>query len=183
MAAEAPLLAQPVSIGHGTYDRRPSLSGHQSHTRLSALRSLGGLHNTTANEILLDEIATVTGADLVQLRSRSLDDPRAIAVVEAAVDRVGWGRPLAAKNGLLTGPGFTFARHQTAYTYVAMVADVTADPGTDAVRVTNLTVAHDCGLIINLDGVRNQIEGNVIHGATCTRLHDVPFTPSESWRP
>jgi CO/xanthine dehydrogenase Mo-binding subunit len=130
----------------------------------SAMRSLGGLHNTTANECFLDEIASNLGADPVDMRRQYLDDPRALAVVEATAARAEWGTPLVSPPGWLAGRGFAFARYEGEYAYVAMVADVLVDPGEGTVRVTRVVVAHDCGLIINPDGVRNQIEGNVIQG-------------------
>lgn len=132
--------------------------------RPSAMRSLGGLNNTTANEIFLDEIATTTGVDPVALRLRYLDDPRAIEVVRVAAERAGWGEPVAGASGLRVGRGFAYARYETEYTYVATVAEVEVDPATGAVRVRRVVVAHDCGKIINPDGVSNQVEGNVIQG-------------------
>jgi CO/xanthine dehydrogenase Mo-binding subunit len=143
--------------------------------RPSAFRSLGGLHNTTANEMFLDEIASATGVDPVALRLRYMDNPRAVDVVNAAAERSGWGTPLPAVNGLLTGRGFAYARYETVYTYVAIVAEVTVDPESGEVRVTRVVVAHDCGLIINPDGVRNQIEGNVIQGISRSLKEEVTW--------
>ena len=130
----------------------------------SAMRSLGGLHNTTANECFLDEIAFALGHDPVDLRRRYLDDPRALAVVEAAAQRSGWGTVPIAPAGWLAGQGFAYARYEGEYAYVALVAEVLVDPATGEVRVARVVVAHDCGLVINPDGVRNQVEGNVIQG-------------------
>ena len=137
----------------------------------SAMRSLGGLHNTTANECFVDEIAVELGIDPVDLRRQYLDDPRALAVVEAAAERAGWGTSLVAPVGLLAGRGFAYARYEGEYTYVALVADVLVHPASGGVRVTRVVVAHDCGQIINPDGVRNQIEGNVIQGISRS-LHE-----------
>ncbi|MBA3379211.1 MAG: xanthine dehydrogenase family protein molybdopterin-binding subunit, partial [Chloroflexia bacterium] len=147
--------------------------------RPSAFRSLGGLHNTTANEIFLDEIANATGVDPVEMRLHSLDDPRAIDVVTAAAERARWGTPLSAPAGQLSGRGFAYARYETAYTYVAFVAEVVVDPNSGAVRVTRVVVAHDCGLIINPDGVRNQVEGNVIQGISRSLKEEVTWDDHE----
>ncbi len=147
--------------------------------RPSAVRSLGGLHNTTANEMFLDQIATATGVDPVELRLRYLDDPRAIDIVNAAATRANWGTVAPAPDGLLAGRGFAYARYETAYTYVAMVADVTIDPATGKVRVARVTVAHDCGQIINPDGVRNQIEGNIIQGISRSLKEAVTWNDHE----
>jgi CO/xanthine dehydrogenase Mo-binding subunit len=110
----------------------------------SAMRSLGGLHNTTANECFLDEIAATEGVDPVDLRRRYLDDPRALAVVAAAAERAEWGMPLVAPPGWLAGRGFAFARYEGEYAYVALVADVLVDPAEGTVSVTRVVVAHDC---------------------------------------
>ena len=143
--------------------------------RTSSLRSLGGLHNTTANEMFLDEIAAATGVDPVEMRRSLLDDPRAIAVLDAVAERAGWGTPLPRVQGRLVGRGVAYARYETEYTYVAIVADVAVDPATGAVRVTRVVVAHDCGLVINPDGVRNQIEGNVIQGISRSLKEEVTW--------
>jgi CO/xanthine dehydrogenase Mo-binding subunit len=134
--------------------------------RSSALRSLGGTHNTAANEWFLDEIAAATDADPVALRLRLLDDPRAVAVVETAAERAGWGMPVPEIEGLLTGRGFAYVRYELDHAYVATVAEVAVDPGSGEVRVTRMVVAHDCGRIVNPDGVRAQVEGNVIQGVS-----------------
>ncbi len=147
--------------------------------RPSAVRSLGGLHNTTANEMFLDQIVTTTGVDPVEMRLRYLDDPRAIEVVNAVATRANWGTPIPAPDGLLAGRGFAYARYETRYTYVAMVADVTVNPATGEVRVTRVTVAHDCGQIINPDGVRNQIEGNIIQGISRSLKEEVTWNDHE----
>jgi CO/xanthine dehydrogenase Mo-binding subunit len=134
--------------------------------RPSALRSLGGTHNTAANEWFLDEIAHATGADPVALRLGHLGDPRAVAVLEAVATRAGWGEPLGPVAGMRTGRGVAFVRYELEYTYVATVAEVAVDPASGEVRVTRVVVAHDCGRIVNPDGVLNQVEGNVIQGVS-----------------
>jgi CO/xanthine dehydrogenase Mo-binding subunit len=137
--------------------------------RTTALRSLGGFSNTFANESFLDELAAAAGLDPFELRLRSLDDPRAVAVVEALGDA--WAaRP---RGGDGTGAGLAFARYETEYTYVALYAEVTVDSTTGRIRVRRVVVAHDCGLVINPDGLRNQIEGSVIQGISRTLREEV----------
>lgn len=147
--------------------------------RTSSLRSLGGLHNTTANEIFLDEIAEATGVDPVGMRRRVLDDPRALEVVNAAAGRAGWGTPLKVAEGMLAGRGIAYARYEAEYAYVAVVADVAVDPSTGMVRVTRVVVAHDCGLVINPDGVRAQVEGNIIQGISRSLKEEVSWDERE----
>lgn len=143
--------------------------------RPSALRSLGGLHNTTANEMFLDEIAIDRGVDPVLLRLSLLDDQRSIDVVEAVAKESGWGSELDVWPGYQRGRGFAFARYETAFAYVAMAAEVAIEIATGEVRVTRVVMAHDCGRIINPDGVRNQIEGNVIQGISRSLKEEITW--------
>jgi nicotinate dehydrogenase subunit B len=139
--------------------------------RSTALRSLGGVSNTFANESFLDELAAAAGEDPLQLRLRSLDDPRAHAVVAALSDA--WaGRP---QGGNGSGAGIAFAQYETEYAYAAVYAEVDVDPTTGVVRVQRVVVAHDCGLVINPDGLRNQLEGNVIQGISRALKEEVQF--------
>ena len=139
--------------------------------RSTALRSLGGVSNTFANESFLDELAHAAGEDPLDLRLRSLDDPRAAEVVRALSD-VWAGRPT---GGSGTGAGIAFARYETQYTYAAVYAEVGVDTATGVVRVQRVVVAHDCGLVVNPDGLRNQIEGNVIQGIGRALHEEVQF--------
>ncbi|MBM7785639.1 xanthine dehydrogenase family protein molybdopterin-binding subunit [Tenggerimyces flavus] len=136
--------------------------------RTTALRSLGGFSNTFANESFVDELAVAGGVDPLELRLRSLDDPRALAVMEALRD-VWTTRPTV--EGV--GAGLAFARYETEFTYVAVYAEVSVAAATGVVRVRRVVVAHDCGLVINPDGLRNQIEGCVIQGISRTLKEEV----------
>jgi CO/xanthine dehydrogenase Mo-binding subunit len=80
---------------------------------------------------------------------------------------------------MANGRGFAFARYESQYAYVAVVADVTVDRGSGAVRVSRVVVAHDCGLIINPDGLTNQIEGNVIQGISRALKEEVTFDQTQ----
>jgi nicotinate dehydrogenase subunit B len=137
--------------------------------RSTALRSLGGFSNSFANESFFDELAAAAGADPLELRLRSLDDQRAIAVVEALRDT--WvGRP---QGGDGVGAGLSFQQYETEFSYAATYAEVEVDTGTGVIRVRRVVVAHDCGLIINPDGLRNQIEGNVMQGVSRTLKEEI----------
>lgn len=151
--------------------------------RTTALRSLGGFSNTFANESFLDELAVAGGVDPLDLRIRSHEDPRAIAVLEAL--RETWvARP---RGGDGSGAGVAFARYETEYTYVATYAEVSVNAATGGIRVRRVVVAHDCGLVINPDGIRNQIEGNVIQGIGRTLKEEVHLdsrgVTSVMWQP
>jgi CO/xanthine dehydrogenase Mo-binding subunit len=142
--------------------------------RFSSMRSLGAFANTFANESFMDELAAAAGSDPLAFRLRYLDDPRARAVLEAAAQRAGWGEPLS--SGM--GRGLAFARYEGTEAYVATVAEVTVDVASGVCRVHRMVVAHDCGQIINPDGVRNQIEGNVIQSLSRALKEEVQFAPA-----
>jgi CO/xanthine dehydrogenase Mo-binding subunit len=114
----------------------------------------------------------------VEYRLRYLSDPRERAVLIAAAEKAGWESrpsPRANRTEIAEGRGVSFARYENDQAIVACVADVGVDRGTGVVRVTRLVVAHDCGLIINPDGVKNQIEGNVIQSLSRALKEEVQF--------
>lgn len=133
----------------------------------SSLRALGATANTFANESFLDELAEAAGLDPLEVRLRNLDDPRAREVLERAAEVADWGRPRPAGTGL----GLAFVRYEHHGAYVATIAEVRLDA--DRLRVDRIVVAQDCGLIISPDGVRNQIEGNVIQSLSRAALEEV----------
>jgi CO/xanthine dehydrogenase Mo-binding subunit len=153
--------------------------------RVSALRSLGAMANTFANESFMDELAYAAEVDPLQFRLNHLDDPRAIAVVQAAADKIGW-QPHTSPANTGRGLGIAFARYENNETYVATAADVSVDSGTGKITLNHIVVAHDSGLIINPDGLRNQIEGNVVQSASRAILEQVNFDSSKitsvDWR-
>ena len=63
--------------------------------------------------------------------------------------------------------------------YAAAVAAVEIDKATGKVAVKKITLAHDCGLIVNPDGVKNQVEGNIIQGVSRALLEEVTFNASQ----
>jgi CO/xanthine dehydrogenase Mo-binding subunit len=139
--------------------------------RTSSMRSLGGAGNTFANESFMDELAAAAEADPLAFRLRHLDDSRAREVLEAVARAAAWGTELPAGEGR----GVAFARYENDAAYVAMVAQVAVDEATGAVRVQRVVVAHDCGLIVNPDGVRHQVEGNVLQAVSRALKEEVRF--------
>ncbi len=155
----------------------------------SAMRGLGGTQNTFANESFMDELAHAANADAVAFRRRHLSDPRALAVLDAVTKLATWeARPAGGRTGggVARGRGIAFVHYENTEAYVATVADVSVDLGSGAVRVLRLAIAHDCGCIVNPDGLRNQIEGNAIQGLSRTLKEQVTFdahgVTSTDWR-
>ncbi len=151
--------------------------------RPSWIRSPGRMQNTYANEVFMDELAAAAGADPIEFRLRHLPDPRGQAVLRAAALRSGWiHRPsprAGARSALASiGRGVSYVKYENARTYVAAVAEVEADRRSGQIRVGRVVVAHDCGLIVNPDGVRSQIEGCVIQTVSRTLIEELKWDRS-----
>jgi CO/xanthine dehydrogenase Mo-binding subunit len=141
--------------------------------RVSALRTLGAYANIFALESFMDELALAAGADPVAFRLAHMKDPRARAVIEAAARLAGWKE--GEKSDGNKGRGIAFAKYKNLACYVAVVADVEVDRTTGVVRVPRTYAATDAGLIINPDGLINQIEGGIIQSASWTLKEEVRF--------
>ena len=135
--------------------------------RTSALRSLGAYANVFAIESFMDELADAAGLDPVEFRLRHLKDERARTVVEAAAQRANWTGWTPAEG---RGHGIGFAKYKNLGAYCAVVAEVEVD---NEVRVKRLVLAVDVGLVINPDGVINQIEGGAIQSTSWTLKEQV----------
>jgi CO/xanthine dehydrogenase Mo-binding subunit len=134
--------------------------------RLSNLRAPGKIANVFAVESFTDELASAAGADPLEFRLRQLTDPRGIDVIKRATDVFGWQarpspNPRAAEGSLRVGRGMAYMRYKQMENYVAMAMEVAVDRA-GKITVRRVTCAHDCGLVINPDGLRNQIEGCIL---------------------
>jgi CO/xanthine dehydrogenase Mo-binding subunit len=151
--------------------------------RVSALRGLGAYANVFALESFMDELAAAAGADPVEFRLRHMKDPRARAVIETCAQKAGW-KPGRKGDGT-HGRGIAFAKYKNLAAYCAVVTDVEVDRRTGKVRVTRAVSAVDAGLIVNPDGVVNQIEGGIIQSASWTLKehvgHDRQRITMRSW--
>jgi CO/xanthine dehydrogenase Mo-binding subunit len=169
-----------------------SHSLQSSPLRTSSFRGLGSPQNSFANESFMDELAVAAGADPVEFRLRHLTDPRAIAVVQAVAKLANWSGPtkgdasVSQSGAPARGRGMAFVQYEGTEAYVAAILDVDVDVARHSIRVARAFVAHDCGLIINPDGLRNQIEGNVIQAISRTLKEQVKFDRSRvtslDWR-
>ncbi|MGC1679520.1 MAG: molybdopterin cofactor-binding domain-containing protein, partial [Candidatus Binataceae bacterium] len=138
--------------------------------RTSALRTLGGYANVFAAESFMDELALATGMDSLEFRLRNLTDPRARRVLETAAEMSRWRRNSERGKGSAAGIGF--CRYKNTAAYVAVVAEVEVNKD---VRVRRVYCAVDAGLVINPDGVVNQIEGGIIQSISWTLKEQVAF--------
>ncbi len=144
--------------------------------RVSALRTLGAYANVFAMESFMDELALAAGDDPVAFRRAHLNDPRALAVIETVANKAGW-KP-GERSGGGKGRGIGFAKYKNLATYVAVIADVEVDGASGKVSVPRAWAAVDSGLIINPDGLANQIEGGIIQSTSWTLHEEVKFGPS-----
>ncbi len=79
---------------------------------------------------------------------------------------------------LVTGRGLSYCKYELARTYVAAVADVEVDRSSGGIRVTKFHIAHDCGQIINPDGLKNQLDGNILQTVSRTLKEELKFDRS-----
>lgn len=156
----------------------------ESPLRTGFARSIEHVPAAFAMEAFMDQVAYAAGDDPVAFRMRHLTNPRARAVLSAAAARAKW-QPHTKPSG--RGVGVAFAQYESgpAATFVAHIAEVEVDKATGAVQVKKFTMAHDCGRIVNPDGLRNQLEGGTIMAAGWALHEEVKFTDgrvtSEDW--
>ena len=123
-------------------------------------------------EQFIDELAAAVGEDPVAFRLRYLTDPRHQAVVKAAAEKAGWQARNSSER-TMKGRGIAFAERNG--TAVAAVAEVEVERSTGRIWARRVVVAHDCGLVINPQGLRYTIEGNVVQGISRAVYEQVRF--------
>ena len=159
----------------------PPLIASCSPLRTSHLRDPVGPQIHFASEQFVDEMAIAAKEDPVAFRLKRVAAPRDAAVIRAAAEKAGWEPrpgPRARRSGdLMRGQGIAYATRGG--TIVAVVADIEVERKTGRIRANRFTVAHDCGLIINPEGLRYTIEGNVVNGLSRTLFEEVRFDPDK----
>ncbi|WP_229171838.1 xanthine dehydrogenase family protein molybdopterin-binding subunit, partial [Bradyrhizobium altum] len=154
--------------------------------RASWLRGVSALPNTFAHESYIDELAAEAEVDPIEYRLRYLRDKRAIDLVNAVAERAGWTpRPVwkepEAEGDVVRGRGFAYALYVHSKfpgygaAWSAWIADVAVNKATGDVSVTRVVAGQDSGLMINPEGVRHQIEGNVIQSTSRALMEEVSF--------
>ncbi|TWF52395.1 molybdopterin cofactor-binding domain-containing protein [Neorhizobium alkalisoli] len=154
--------------------------------RASWFRGVSAMPNSFAHESFIDELAAAAGVDPVEYRLRYLTDSRAADLVRAVTEKAEWKprtRPETegAEGDLLYGRGFAYAVYVhgkfpgVPAAWSAWVADVAVNKKTGEIAVTKITVGQDSGLMINPDGVKHQIHGNVIQSLSRVLKEKVSF--------
>ena len=130
-------------------------------------RSVGPSHNVFVVESFMDELAVAASQDPVAYRRALLDkSPRAKAVLDLVAEKAAWGRPLSERVGRGVSVQFAWG------TYMAQVAEVEVSKS-GVVRVRRVVCAVDCGMVVNPDTVRAQIEGAIIFGITAALYGEI----------
>ena len=155
----------------------PPLLDRASPLRSAHLRDPVGPQLHFASESFIDEVAAAIGVDPVEFRLRHVKDARDVAVIKAAAEKAGWrSRPSPRKDqasNKVSGRGIAYAQRNG--TRVVVVAEVDIDRASGKIWARKFTVAHDCGQIINPDGLRHTIEGNIVQGISRTLWEEVKF--------
>jgi CO/xanthine dehydrogenase Mo-binding subunit len=151
--------------------------------RPSWIRTPGRMQNTYANECFIDELAAAANMDALEFRMKYLDDKRGLELLNRLAALAKWEKRPApqksASGNVVKGRGISYVKYELVRTYIGAVAEVEVDRATGVIRVAKFTVAHDCGQIINPDGLKNQIEGCVIQTVSRTLVEEVKFDRSQ----
>lgn len=156
----------------------PWVQPDETPLRTGYLRAPGDIARCFASESLIDEIAADQKVDPVQFRMRYLgENKRGADALLAVVKQVGWQeRPSPASTSAgekATGRGVAISNR--AGTICGAVAEVEVDKTSGKVLVKRFVLSHDCGLVINPDGLKNQIEGNIIQGVSRALMEEVKY--------
>jgi CO/xanthine dehydrogenase Mo-binding subunit len=155
----------------------PPLLDRSSPLRTSHLRDPVGPQIHFASESFIDEVAAALDLDPIEFRLRHIKDARDLAVIKAAAQKANWQtRPSPRKDqtgNKVSGRGLAYAQRNG--TRIAIIAEVEIDRTTGKIWARKFTVAHDCGQIINPDGLRHTIEGNIVQGTSRTLWEEVTF--------
>lgn len=155
--------------------------------RAAWLRGVSALPNTFAHESFIDELAHEAGADPLAFRLRHLADERAADLLRAVANEAGWRegergtRGIPAADGKLRGRGLAYARYIHSKfpgfgaAWSAWVVDLEVEPDSGSIRVLRVVVGQDTGMMVNPDGVRHQVHGNVVQTLSRSLKEQVRF--------
>jgi nicotinate dehydrogenase subunit B len=149
--------------------------------RVGSMRGVGSPDNIFVAECFMDELAAAAGMDAIEFRLKHGPRARGVVVLKAAAERAKWQtRPAHSQPGngdIAYGRGVAMLGSDTD-TNVAGIYEVAVNRKTGVVKVERVTIAQDCGLIVNPDAVRNQVEGGVIQSISRALKEEVTFDRS-----
>jgi CO/xanthine dehydrogenase Mo-binding subunit len=160
-----------------SWETIPPFLDRASPLRTSHLRDPVGPQIHFASESFMDEVAAALKVDPIEFRLRHIKDARDTALLKAAAQKFGWDtRPSPRPNqtgSKVSGRGLAYAQRNG--TRVAVIAEVDIDRTSGRIFAKRFVVAHDCGQIINPDGLEKCIEGNIVQGISRTLWEEVKF--------
>jgi CO/xanthine dehydrogenase Mo-binding subunit len=155
----------------------PPLLDRASPLRSAHLRDPVGPQIHFASESFIDEVAAALNLDPIAFRLRHIKEPRDIAIIKAVAEKAKWetrASPRREQRGaIVSGRGIAYCQRNG--TRVAVIAEVEVNRTSGKIWARKFTVAHDCGQIINPDGLKLCIEGNIVQGVSRTLWEEVQF--------
>ena len=147
---------------------RIAVADCKSPLKSGSYRSLGCAGNHFAREVHIDEIAASLHMDPVEFRLMNLTHPRLRRVLSQTADRFDWdSRRTESSSGIGVAIGYD------AGSYVAECVELVVQR--KVVRVQRVVAGIDCGMVVNPEGVRNQVEGSIIMGMGTALREEVEF--------
>jgi isoquinoline 1-oxidoreductase beta subunit len=133
-------------------------------------RAVGHSHTAFVMETMIDQLAHAAGKDPVDYRRNLLkESPRSLAALNLAAEKAEWGKPLP--KGHFHG----VAVHASFRSHVAEIVEISLDP-TNQLVVHKVTCAIDCGLNINPENIKAQMESCIIFGMTMAKYGELTIT-------
>ncbi|PQA75941.1 molybdopterin cofactor-binding domain-containing protein [Rhodoferax sp. TS-BS-61-7] len=162
-----PYIAKSVRVLAHWLDKAPLRPAH--------IRAPGKVANCFAVESFVDELASRARIDALEFRLRDLEAPRGREVLQRLASLMNWKiRPSPAPDRRKTqvrGRGMAYIHYKDSEAFVAVGMEVAVDRRSGMIRVERVACVHDCGLMINPDAVRAQVEGNILQTLSRT-LHE-----------
>lgn len=144
--------------------------------RPSNIRAPGKIANVFAVEGYFDELCAGAGLDPLVARLVGLRDMRGVAVLSKAASMLAWApRPMPNPKADGSGRGLAYVHYKHSETYVGMAMEVAVDRESGRIAVKRVACAHDCGLVVNPDGLKAQIEGCILQTLSRALLEEVTF--------
>lgn len=161
------------------WDTIPPFLVTASPLRTAHIRDPQGPQTTYSSECFWDEVATHLKQDPIEFRLRYLQAPRDINALKAVAAHAKWDsraspNPKADRGDVLVGRGVAYCQRGR-QTIVAMICEVEVNKKTGRVWPRRIVVAHDCGLVVNPEGLRNTIEGATMQAVSRTLREEVKF--------
>lgn len=151
--------------------------------RPAPIRSPGKPGNCFAVESFVDELAAAAKLDPIAMRLKGLADPRGVAVLKRVGEMLKWherASPAPNNRGQVArGRGISYIHYKNLEAYVAMGMEVAVERSSGRIHVERVVCAHDCGLMINPDGVRSQVEGAILQTLSRALMEEVKFDRSK----